>query len=67
MSRWPVLVTLFTRKNCGLCIEASSAVARSRELVKSRDGTAAIRWTTVDIDEPVHREWKIYDFDVPVV
>ncbi|KAJ3287184.1 hypothetical protein HK104_008723 [Borealophlyctis nickersoniae] len=56
-----VLLTLFTKRYCGLCEEAKEAVDRVRTKV-------AFDVTEVDIEQPQHKQWfRKYMFDVPVI
>lgn len=54
-------ITLFTRSNCGLCASAKEVLNK----VHARQPILNIE--TIDIMNPTHKKWKIYEFDVPVV
>ena len=54
-------ITLFTRKNCGLCDVAKSVL---NNVAKTR----SFEYDEIDVMAPGEREWKnAYEFDVPVV
>lgn len=54
-------ITLFTRKNCGLCDAARSVLSDVWD-------TRPFAFKEVDIVKPETQSWKdLYDFDVPVV
>lgn len=54
-------VTLFTRKNCGLCIEARTVLS---DVWDSRPFV----FNEIDIIQPEFKGWRdLYDMDVPVV
>lgn len=54
-------VTLFTRKNCGLCDTAKSVL---HSLGKKR----SFEYNEIDVMAPEQEQWKnAYEFDVPVV
>lgn len=54
-------ITLFTRKNCGLCDVAKSVL---NNVAKTR----SFEYDEIDVMAPGKREWKdAYEFDVPVV
>ncbi len=59
----PVLITLFTRKNCSLCDDAKKVLARVWE-------QRPFRYTEIDImtSEKVAQGFRdLYEFDTPVV
>ncbi|KAL2043287.1 hypothetical protein N7G274_003593 [Stereocaulon virgatum] len=54
-------VTLFTRKNCGLCDTGKSVL---NSLGKKR----SFEYNEIDVMAPEQEQWKnAYEFDVPVV
>lgn len=54
-------ITLFTRENCGLCVQAKSVLS---DVWDKRP----FDYKEVDIVKPEAQAWKdLYDFDVPVV
>ena len=54
-------ITLFTRKNCGLCDVAKS-------VLNSVGKTRSFEYDEIDVMAPGEGEWKnAYEFDVPVV
>lgn len=54
-------ITLFTRKNCGLCDVAKSVL---NNVAKTR----SFEYDEIDVMAPGEREWRnAYEFDVPVV
>ena len=54
-------ITLFTRKNCGLCDVAKSVL---NNVAKTR----SFEYNEIDVMAPGESEWKnAYEFDVPVV
>ena len=54
-------ITLFTRKNCGLCDVAKSVLDNVAK-------TRSFEYDVIDVMAPGEREWKnAYEFDVPVV
>ena len=57
---FPLLITLFTRPNCGLCTTAKEVLFR----VYAR---RPFMYKEIDVLKPEHTRWKIYEFDTPVV
>lgn len=55
-----VRITLFTRQNCSLCLEATHILSRVWN-------HRPFQLRAIDIWGRGHRQWKIYDFDIPVV
>ncbi|CAM1507201.1 Fc.00g068420.m01.CDS01 [Cosmosporella sp. VM-42] len=54
-------ITLFTRENCGLCVQARSVLS---DVWDKRP----FDFKEIDIVKPAAKAWKdLYDFDVPVV
>lgn len=53
-------ITLFTRENCGLCTEARSVLSKVWD-------ERPFQYAEIDIMQPGGKEWKAYEFDVPVV
>ena len=54
-------ITLFTRKNCGLCDVAKS-------VLNNVGKTRSFEYDEIDVMAPGEGEWKnAYEFDVPVV
>ncbi|KAK0509637.1 hypothetical protein JMJ35_008031 [Cladonia borealis] len=54
-------ITLFTRKNCGLCDVAKS-------VLNNVGKTRSFEYNEIDVMAPGEGEWKnAYEFDVPVV
>ena len=54
-------ITLFTRKNCGLCDVAKS-------VLNNVGKTRSFEYNEIDVMAPGEEEWKnAYEFDVPVV
>jgi len=53
-------ITLFTRQQCSLCVSAKLVldnVQQKRPFI----------FRQVDVMAPQNEQWKIYEFDVPVV
>ncbi|KXL42838.1 hypothetical protein M433DRAFT_156383 [Acidomyces richmondensis BFW] len=56
-----VRLTLFTRANCSLCIDAENVLAK----VWTR---RQFEYKKIDVMEPGQEKWKnLYEFDTPVV
>ncbi len=54
-------ITLFTRKNCGLCDVAKS-------VLNNVGKTRSFEYNEIDVMAPGEKEWRnAYEFDVPVV
>ncbi|RDA82486.1 hypothetical protein CP532_2317 [Ophiocordyceps camponoti-leonardi (nom. inval.)] len=54
-------ITLFSRKDCGLCVEAAAALS---EVAERRPFVL----TKIDLARPESRPWrKLYNFDIPVI
>ncbi len=53
-------ITLFTRTNCSLCDTAKSVIS---DLGKKR----SFDYHEIDIMAAGQEEWKLYEFDTPVV
>ncbi|KAF8475657.1 hypothetical protein BDZ91DRAFT_710076 [Kalaharituber pfeilii] len=59
----PITITLFTRKNCGLCEKAASILG---DLWSQRPFEA--REIDIMQDNPESKKWRdVYEFDVPVI
>lgn len=57
------MVTLYTRPNCGLCVEAKNVLRDSWE-----KSVQKFDYSEVDITLPENKQWyDLYAFDVPVV
>ncbi|RCI15645.1 hypothetical protein L249_3379 [Ophiocordyceps polyrhachis-furcata BCC 54312] len=54
-------ITLFSRKDCGLCVEAGAALS---EVAERRPFV----YTKVDLARPESKPWrKLYGYDIPVL
>ncbi|KAM7192026.1 hypothetical protein V8F33_008604 [Rhypophila sp. PSN 637] len=54
-------ITLFTRENCGLCVQAKSVLS---DVWDKRP----FAFKEIDIVKPESKSWRdLYDFDVPVI
>nr|POE47860.1 glutaredoxin-like protein [Quercus suber] len=54
-------LTLFTRENCSLCVDAKTVLSRVWD-------KRAFAFEEVDVMQLKHQKWKdIYEFDTPVV
>lgn len=57
------LLTLYSRPNCGLCVQAKDVLRESWE-----QSTRKFDFKEVDITRPENKEWfDLYAFDVPVI
>ena len=60
------LVTLFTKRYCGLCEEAKHVLSTIQKEVASTELLFTLK--EVDIDEPDQTQWlRKYMYDIPVI
>ncbi|EDO18673.1 hypothetical protein Kpol_1055p28 [Vanderwaltozyma polyspora DSM 70294] len=60
-----VKLTLFSKKDCGLCVTAKVVLDK---VVKDGEFDGKIKYTQVDIEDPKNKEWwDKYCFDIPVL
>lgn len=54
-------ITLFTRENCGLCVQAKGVLSHVWD-------TRPFVYREVNLAQPESKSWReLYDFDIPVV
>lgn len=58
--QYVVRITLFTRENCSLCTDAKKVLSNVWD-------KRPFEYDEINVMEPVHDRWKIYEFDTPVV
>jgi hypothetical protein len=53
-------ITLFIRVNCSLCVDAKAVLSNVWD-------KRQFQYKEINVMEPEHHKWKIYEFDTPVV
>lgn len=53
-------LTFFTRDNCSLCTDAKHTMSKVWD-------RRPFEYTEINVMQPQHQKWKIYEFDTPVV